>query len=403
MLEPPNPASEAGLDAPRPADARGPVDHRRADDAALLAALRSRDLPALAECWQRTAPAAHAVARRLLGAAEDIEALLGEVYAELWASPPASGPLERWARARAFALGAKLLRTRGQGPSAPSCALLLPDLPPARRAATDPVERVIAELSPEAALALVRAHDAGIPASEQPDPRAPAGLEVALEALARQTVEAGAESAPATPEPLGDMVLGLTGDTALRDQLAEPAMAERVRFLRRGRRRLEGLPPAPDLGPRVLLGVVARSASVPGAAASPPAHATPERDAQRAEDDVVITVARQPHTPAEPAATPVGPGLPTHAEPGLALAAHADTGPITVITAPEDELGFPVWPGDTDPGGPPAREADHGPDLPRHADRSREPLVPRVRRGVGMLLIGTALGMLAGAVTLLLR
>ena len=406
MLEPPHPASEAGLDAPRPADARAPADHRRADEAALLTALRARDLLALAECWQRTAPAAHAVARRLLGSAEDIEALLGEVYGELWASPPVAGPLERWARARAFAQGAKLLRARGQGPSAPSCALLLPDLPPARRAATDPVERVIAELSPEAALALVRAHDAGIPAAEQPDPHAAAGLEAALEALARQTVEAGAEGAPATAEPLGDMVLGLAGDTALRDQLAQPAMAERVRFLRRGRRRLEGLPPAPELGPRVLLGLVARSAPPAGAAAPHPAHAAPERDAQRAEDDVVITVARQPHTLADlaaPAVPPAVAGTPAQAGPGGAAAAHMDTGPIAVISPPEDHTGFPVWPGDTDPGAPPAGDAEPGAHLPGISDRPREGVAPRVRRGVGMLLIGTALGMLAGAVALLLR
>ena len=400
MLEPPYPASQAGLDAPRPADPRpsGPIDHRRADEDELLAALRAQDLLALAECWQRTAPAAHAVARRLLGAADQIEALLGEVYAELWESPPAVGPLERWARARTFARGAERLRAMGQGPAAPSCALVLPDLPAARRPATDPVERVIAELPHQAAVALVRAHDAGIPAAQQPDPQAPAGLDQALEALAQQTLEDG--SAVRTGgEPLGDQVLGLSA-AGPREQLADPSLAERLRFLRRGRRRLEGLPPAPELGPRVLLGVVARSQATAG-----PAAARPAADARPAagEDDVVVTVARQSGLEGAVAA-PTAAGVTT---------AHEDTGPIAVI-APEQAAGavadwdaeFPVWPGDPEvpPGtaGPPlwtGAEADA--DLA--AGAAPEAPAPRVRLGVGLLLIGTALGMLAGAVALVLR
>ncbi|HWH31064.1 MAG TPA: hypothetical protein VNU01_00170, partial [Egibacteraceae bacterium] len=265
----------------------GPADHRRASEGQLLAALRARDLLALAEAWQRSAPAAHAVARRLMGPGEELERLLASVYGELWEAPPAGGPLERWARMRTFALGAAALERRGAAPAAPSVRLLLPQLPPSTRPAGDPVERVIAELPPDTAVALLRAHDAGVPAAEQEHPQAPALLEAALEALARHTVGAE-EAAGAGPyaEPLGDLVLGLSPNaqdsTVQERMLAEPVLADRVRFLRRGRRRLEGLPPAPDLGPRVLLGVVARQQAAP--APRPPRE---PYDPAGTEDDVV--------------------------------------------------------------------------------------------------------------------
>lgn len=212
-------------------------DHRRSPEGTLLAAIRSGDHLALAEAWQRTAPAAHAVARRLAGPA-DTEDVLHRLYAELWRSPSITEPLERWARARCFALSVELLRAEGRGPAAFSVGCVTPDLPAPRAAALDPVERVLAGLPDDAARALVRAHDQGLPTWTHPEPGAPAALRLALRTLA------GAADVPdpdgADDHPLGDLALGLL-DSAQAEVLQNllldtPDLAEHARLLRRGGR-----------------------------------------------------------------------------------------------------------------------------------------------------------------------
>ncbi len=91
-------------------------DHRRASEAELVAALRDRDPLALAEAYHRTIPAAHAGARRLLSRSAEVEALLRQVYAELWRSPPDADPLEGWIRSRTFELAVADLRDRAARP-----------------------------------------------------------------------------------------------------------------------------------------------------------------------------------------------------------------------------------------------------------------------------------------------
>jgi DNA-directed RNA polymerase specialized sigma24 family protein len=374
-------------------------DHRRSPEGTLLTAIRSGDHLALAEAWQRTAPAAHAVARRLAGPA-DTEAVLHRLYAELWRSPAITEPLERWARARCFALSLEFLRAEGRGPAAASVGCVMPDLPARRAGALDPVERVLAGLPDDAARALVRAHDQGLPTWTHPEPDAPAALRLALRTLA------GAPDGPdpdgAGDHPLGDLALGLL-DSAQAEVLQNllldtPELAEHARLLRRGSRRMEGLPPAPELGPRILLAVVA---GVPAAAPiTPPAApaapvAAPAAAAPLIRDeDVVITVAR-----------------PATGEPGRRAerqqaARDEDTGPIAVIDPPAfvdfGESALAPW-GDGLPFGGSLPEPAPIDDEPDSAIAAPPALPMSPRRGIGLLLIGTALGMLAGALTLVLR
>lgn len=367
-------------------------DHRRSPEGTLLAAIRAGDHLALAEAWQRTAPAAHAVARRLVGPA-DAELILHRLYAELWRSPDSTKPLERWARSRCFALSMELLRAEGRGPAAASVCRAVPDLPAPRSTALDPVERVLSGLPDDVTRALVRAHDQGLPTWTHPEPGAPAALRQALRTLA------GAPDTPDTPDiddhPLGDLALGLLdpaqGEVLQNLLLDTPELAEQARVLRRGSRRMEGLPPAPELGPRILLAVVA---GVPAAAPMPaPAPAAPAPAALLRDDDVVITVARP--AAADPARR-VERRQATHDE---------DTGPIAVIDPPAfvdfgaDDLapwndGLPF--GGSAPDAAPVADTAPLADAPPSTATSP-------RRGIGLLLIGTALGMLAGALALVLR
>lgn len=252
------------------------VDHRSSDEASLRRALRARDPLALAEAYHRTIAAGHACARRLLVSPREVEALLRSVYGGLWQQPPEDESLEGWVRRRCFQLGSEHLRERGTAPAAASLALALPDLPTPAATRADATERAVAALTPSQRHALVLAHDQGIPSSEQGDPDATAALEAALLALAGPSGSGqrtggswgGGEAAgPADAcddlPLLADWVLGLLAPTdaeAVARALNErPACAEVARALRRGRRRLETLPPTPDMGQRILVTVLAES------------------------------------------------------------------------------------------------------------------------------------------------
>lgn len=242
-------------------------DHRRATEDDLVAALRSRDPLALAEAYHRTIPAAHAAARRLLSGSAEVEALLRQVYTELWADPPQGVALEGWVRGRCFAIAVDDLRERDAAPASPSLTALLPELPKPEVRYLDAAERALAELDPDPRRTLLMAHDRGIPTTEHGDPDADAALVEALLALAGP--EAGSE--PLDPgvcadiPGVGDWILGLVSsrDAArISEQVAaDPACAALAKALRRGRRRLEGLPPTPDMGQRVLVVVLAGAPS----------------------------------------------------------------------------------------------------------------------------------------------
>lgn len=233
------------------------TDHRRSSEAILCAALGAHDPLALAEAYHRTIGAGHACAWRLMGASEDVEALLYRTYRDLWEHPPDEPPLEGWVRRHCFALGVGYLSDHDRPAASPSTAALLPELGMPRRPLDDPAERAIAELDPKACGALVRAHDGGLPTWEQEDGDADAALDRALLTLAGGGEDIGDRHLPL----LADRTLGLLppGDTAaLEAALADSAaLRARARLLRRGRRRVEGLPPHPDMGQRILVSVLA--------------------------------------------------------------------------------------------------------------------------------------------------
>ncbi len=229
-------------------------DHRRSPEPVLAAALRAREPLALAEAYHRTVNAAHACAWRLVGSSDEVEILLHHTYRDLWERPPAEPPLEGWVRRHCFGLGADYLRARGRPAASPSTAGLVGAR---RRPSADPAEQILAGLDEQARGALLRAHDGGVPTWEQADDEAEAALDRALLALA------GADS-NGDPGPiplLGDWTLGLlehSAARALEAALADrPTWAVRARLLRRGRRRVEGLPPHPDMGQRILVTILA--------------------------------------------------------------------------------------------------------------------------------------------------
>lgn len=239
--------------------------YRRQPDPAVLAGLEERDALALAEAITRTLPAAHAVARRLLPGRE-VEALVHATYTALWEEPPTDQPLERWVRVRTAELGVAELSERGAGPASPSVSAVVDGLA-AARPSPDPAERRLAALDDAGLQALLRAHDLGVPARAQE--RADAGtlLAEALVALAEPTAAEQPAAATASADgTLADHILGLADldqvgklDAAI---AADPARSAAAQLLRRGKRRLEGLPPTPDLGARLLAAVL--SESTPG-------------------------------------------------------------------------------------------------------------------------------------------
>lgn len=263
-------------------------DYRRVDEHTLLTAVRDGHPLALAEAYHRTVPAAHAVARRLLTSAADIEELLLATYRTMWDSPPEDGALEGWVRRTVWSGGTDRLRARGSGPASPSVASLLPDLPPPDVRFLDAAERAISELPEAERRALLLAHDKGIGTPEQ-DQGADSALVQAL------TILAGAETSTADRSALeedgcddlsllGDWCLGLVAGpaAAVIEQATEerPGCAALLRALRRGRRRIEGLPATPDMGHRILVTVLSGAAPLSAAAAT--AAAAP------AADDVVL-------------------------------------------------------------------------------------------------------------------
>lgn len=238
-------------------------DYRHSSEPELLAGLRAGHPLALAEAYHRTVAGVHAAARRLLGSPRDVEELLSNLYGQLWTEPPQEPPLEGWLRARSFSVGGAQLRARGVAPASASLAPLLPDLP-RPSVGSDALERELAELDETERRALVLAFDQGQASLHQDQHGAPAALDLALRTLAGPDPpgdEAEAWSSPCRDiEGLADWTLGLLGrqqGETIGSAVAErPDCHARARRLRRGRRRLEGLPPPPDVGQRVIARVL---------------------------------------------------------------------------------------------------------------------------------------------------
>lgn len=266
------------------------TDLRRAPEPTLLDALASGNPLALAEAYHRTVPAAHAVARRLITGADAVEDLLLEVYTEVWHSPPTDGPLEGWIRRQTWQQGVDQLRERGVAPASPSAAGLLPDLPAPEVRFLDAAERAIAELPDDERRALLLAHDSGVPSADQGDGAADS-LARALMTLAGPETSTGDRAALHEDgcddvTRMGDWCLGVA-DTGAQDEVSEsirsrPGCAAKSRAVRRGRRRIEGLPATADMGQRILVTVltaggqsVAQS-TPPPAAEVPPVESVPE-------------------------------------------------------------------------------------------------------------------------------
>lgn len=311
-------------------------DHRRDSDAELVGALRAREPLALAEAYHRTVAAAHAVARRLVGTSGEVEALLRAVYTELWEAPPIGEALEGWVRGRAFAIAAGHLRAEGRAPASPSAALLLPDLPRPEVRYLDAAERAIGELAEDERRALVLAHDRGVPTEHQDDLEAGAALHRALEALAgpEPSGDLTGQTAGCADLPLlADHVLGLVEPLRAAEVAAavaaQPGCGSRARTLRRGRRRLEGLPPTPDAGQRVLVTVLSAAPGAPVAVAPAP--------------PLPLAFEAEPAPPAPPPARPVAPPLaPASAGDDVAIVevrrGAAAPAPVeTVVEQPPDE------------------------------------------------------------------
>jgi len=236
-------------------------DHRRSSEPELLDALRARDPLALAEAYHRSIAAAHACARRLLPTSGEIEGLLRAVYTELWNEPPLGEALEAWVRGRCFALAAGHLRAQGRPAASPSTALLLPDLGAPDVRYLDVAERALAELAEGPRMALLLAHDRGVMSERQDLPDPGDALTEALETLAGPEPVGEAATGGCDDIPLlADWSLGLVEPHRAVEIAAavadRPGCAARARTLRRGRRRLEGLPPTPDMGQRILVMVL---------------------------------------------------------------------------------------------------------------------------------------------------
>lgn len=248
-----------------------PPSHRRSSEAALLEALGRRDPLALAEACSRTLPVAHAIARRLLPTAE-LDSLLVAVYGRLWEDPPHAGPLERWVRSSTWSLGVAHLRDTGAAPAVPSVLTIASGLPDPKPSYLDTTERALAALDEEDRATLLRAHDCGVPSSEQGSGAAER-LVRALRVLADP--DAGTDERWELDPRVGDLVLGLLeadeGSALEKELTADRDRGAQLQTLRRGRRRIEGLPPTPDLGARivaaVLTGLSTEGAAAPAAAA----------------------------------------------------------------------------------------------------------------------------------------
>ena len=364
-------------------------DHRRASEADLVAALRARDPLALAEAYHRTIPAAHACARRLLSASSDVEALLRTVYDDMWRNPPEGVGLEGWVRTRTFDLGVAHLRETGTAPASPSLASLLDDLPNPEVRYLDAAERALSELDERQRRALLLAHDRGTPTERQDDPGAAAALVSALFALAGPEPGGQEADGDCNVTGLGDWVLGLL-PTERAEQVAaavagSPGCEAAVKGLRRGRRRLEGLPPTPDMGQRVLVVVLA---GAPAAVTPTPppvtglksALDTPDEDtppARAVEDEDTGDLGDAFRPPMPPAADAGGP-----VAEGDATAAYAELAAL-----------------DTAEAAPAADSDEELPPLDEDYERPRRSLGRRVvgwLLGILFLAAGVALGLYIG-------
>lgn len=254
-------------------------DHRLSSGEALLSAMSEGDPLALAEAYHRTSAAAYSCAMRLVGSRAEAEQLLRAAYQALWEETPEDVPLEAWIRYRVFVEGRARLRDTMRSAASPSTTLLLRDAP-VTDAPLDHTERLIAGLDDDALRALLLAHDRGIPTPDQRSDAAEAGLRRALFALA----EADDPGDCDTPG-LADFVLGLLGgDEADRVEAAlarDAECAAVLRTMRRGRRRIEGVPPPPDAGNRIIAYVLASSIAQAGlrAAGTSPADSPAAADA----------------------------------------------------------------------------------------------------------------------------
>lgn len=366
-------------------------DHRRASEADLVAALRERDALALAEAYHRTIPAAHATARRLLAGSAEVEALLRAVYGDLWQSPPTGRSLEGWIRARCFELGAADLRERNRAPASPSVWELLDDLPKPEVRYLDAAERALAELPAEHRRALLLAHDKGVAAGDQQTAGAAEALDAAL--LTMSGPEAEAEATGCETEGLADWVLGLLAPTRAAEMTtaaADASCAGRVKALRRGRRRLEGLPPTPDMGHRVLVLVLAGGAAAVVPRQAPAASAPGLRSALDA--DAMFEPPTRPDGEDTGDLTPVGAGHP-YAE-------------LTELDDPASDNGHPAaGPGDTlvasavDGEATGTARPSTVPDIPFHDEDTSRGMGRRVLSwllGTLIVLGGIALGLYLG-------
>ncbi|WP_341250970.1 sigma factor [Euzebya pacifica] len=333
-------------------------DFRRAAEPELLDGIRAGQPLALAEAYHRLVPAAHAVARRLVPGAAEVEEVLQAVFTQLWISSPDAGPLEGWARRTTWAIAAERLRADGRAPASPSASGLLPDLPAPDLRFLDAAERAIAELPDDERRALLLAHDKGVATTAQ-DPGASDALVRALLALAGPETSSGDRTA-ATEDPcadlsvLGDWCLGVADPVAagqVESAIEERAgCAARSRAVRRGRRRIEGLPATPDMGQRVLVQVLTATGSVAAAASTPPPTAPPAAmSIPDADDSTTEPAAAEPLVTDTPAAdTPMADGP-------VAGMPAADTAPSFDEPAADEPAS--VTPIDADP----AEEDDDDP------------------------------------------
>ncbi len=243
-------------------------------ETALLAGVRERDVLSLVELFHRTLPAVHAVARRMVGDLPHVERLLACVYKELWTAPPEDGPVTAWLRARCFQTATQDLQVRDGVAGTPSTAAVLQQSTSVRSSrSSSPVERTLAEMSDTERMALLLAHDCGVPADDQEPADAATHVTSALIRIAEPDADVDASQWQPLYDRVGEWTLGvLSADqadsvaaaVAASDDLA--AHAERVR---RGLRRLEGLPPSSLTSQRVIAQVFASSAAEPAPLAEP--------------------------------------------------------------------------------------------------------------------------------------
>lgn len=237
-------------------------------DGELLEAVNQHQPLALTEAYHRTVSAAHAVVRRLLNDSDKIEEVLTRVYSRLWAERPTNVPLEGWARAATWDIGSEVLHRDQLAPVSPSVSEQLSDLPAPDSRFVDTAERAINELADDERAALLRAHDQGVATVEQADANAAEHLVNALVRLAGAEVDEAVDAELVRKYPgIADWAMGTaspttvqTIETGIED---DPALAELSRTLRRGRRRIEGLPATPDMGARILVSILAVTSETP--------------------------------------------------------------------------------------------------------------------------------------------